>query len=322
MTTYTLRGDLAGTWLEGFLSIVPTGAQLPAWVAVCAGLKPAMDLWVGADHYSALTRVAREAGLLFRTINCVDRTRAELGAVRNDAFTTTRSMLVPRLEGAAEAHVVVARSEDALDAAVASAWYPVLADEAMVDKHLADHLTFGEALGYPECCRRFFRRHDNWHRDNTLFAAYANTIDVASFLSNSLARHTAYGLVSHLACSFACSETMQQSRALLGAISADAPTYAESVRTFLRGPMLVLSELRLFRFDAETRSDGRLLYSSVEAVSPTKPDDPLLKKFRSGDSLRLDGAVIRIFHAARQTDAVIARADRHGPEVPFVIRCE
>jgi hypothetical protein len=51
-------------------------------------------------------------------------------------------------------HVFVSMKREWLDEALGAGWYPVAVNRRVVAKPVVDHLRFGLALGYPECCAR------------------------------------------------------------------------------------------------------------------------------------------------------------------------
>lgn len=313
---------LQNSAFEMFLQVCPTGAQLPSFIAVVRGLKPAMDMWVRRGTWEAFEHLVSRFGLQYHVDTYFDRHAEEmLKTLPPDSFTTTRATLSREFTDRAEAHVFVAKTQAPLTEAVAAGWYPLVIDGLVVEKHLADHEKFGEALGYPACCRKFFRRRNNWYYDNSYYAAYLNTTTVPQTLSNGLSRHTAFCLTPHLACSFACEASMAYGANLRDEISREAPAYAVEIDRRLATPMLCLSELHIYRFEGQMPSSNRIDYEFVEPVEPTTHTDPLYQMLARGDACIVDGNIVRVERRGYQIDAYAARADKHGPEFPFVIQC-
>lgn len=305
-----------------FLEVDRTGKQLPSFIATALGQKPAMDMWVRAASWGAFEKLASYFGLLHHTDSYFDRhSERDLRAVPQESFTTTRAAFSRELKGRAEAHVFIARTRAALSDAVSAGWYPLVVDGRVVEKHLADHEKFGEALGYPACCREFFRLRNDWFDDNTYYAAYLNTKGPPRMLSNGLLRHTAFYFTPHMPCSFACDMTIAYSRKLRAALAQEAGDYAAEIDRRSASPMLCLSELQIYRFEGRSPSPGRVQYDGVEAVNPTNHLDPLYEMLAQGDACVVDRNIVRVEKRGSQVYSYLARADKHGPEFPFVVEC-
>ncbi|MFE4369425.1 HEXXH motif-containing putative peptide modification protein [Streptomyces sp. NPDC056835] len=299
------------------------GAQLPTLIAVANGLKPAMDLWVPRDGWPALRALTETLGLVHHVDACFDRLSPQIAQVPPDRLTTTRAAFVPDLRQGAEAHVFLARDQAALDRVVGSGWYPLIVDGKVVDKHRADHDTFGEALGYPACCQDFFRQRNNWNDDNTYYAALCNTQGRPNPLCNPHLRHTLYGLVPYMPCSYSCSATMKFADRLHEVIRIELPSYAKAIERAIAKPLLCVSELRMYGFEGETvhQNDGTvtITYSGAKSLYPIEDTDPLWDLLRAGDRCTVDGNIIHVGRADAYIAGYEARGDHHGPECPFVI---
>jgi hypothetical protein len=322
MTIPDITALLEDTPFAMFLKVFPTGAQLPSFIAVARRLKPAMDMWVSRGAWEAFEKLVSSFELQYHIDTFFDRYSEEiLKALPPNSFTTTRATLSRDFTDKAEAHVFIAKTQASLNAAVAAGWYPLVVDGIVVEKHLADHDKFGEALGYPACCREFFRQRNNWYYDNTYYAAYVNTSAPPQTLSNGLLRHTAFCLTPHLACSFACEASIAYGAILRDEINDEAPTYVAEIDRRLASPMLCLSELNIYRFAGTMPSTNRVNYELVEPIEPTNHSDSLYEMLARGDACIVDGNVVRVERRGSQIDAYAARADKHGPEFPFVIQC-
>ncbi|GII75781.1 hypothetical protein Sru01_07630 [Sphaerisporangium rufum] len=302
------------------------GGQLPALIAVAQGLKPAMDVWIPPAGWPAFLRAADRLGLVHHVDACFDRHSPQLAQVPPDQLTTTRAGFSPELRPGTEAHVFLARDRAALDRVVGAGWYPLVIGGKVVNKHRADHDKFGDALGYPPCCQEFFRHRNNWHDDNTYYAALLATKGEPSAWCNPFLRHTMYGLVPYMPCSYACPATTAFAGRLRDAVAGELPEYLAAMERALRKPLLCVSELRMYWFHDEsvTRDDAgegvvTIAYRGVESLYPIEEDDPLCRLLASGDRLELDGEVIRVYAGDAYVGGHQARGDRHGPECPFVL---
>jgi hypothetical protein len=298
------------------------GVQLPSFIATVEGLKPAMDLWISASRLDEFTRIAKSFGLRFYIDALFDRhDEITLGRFPSDSFNTTRAVMARVATERCEAHIFVARNDAALSEVVSSGWYPLVVGALLVSKPYPDHRWFGRALGYPECCRRFFLERNDWRNDNTYFAAYARTEGQPLALCNTLTRHTALYLAPHIPCSFSCLATEAYSAQLATIIRNEARRYADAIIERLREPMLCLSETRIFLFDGRIDADCAIVYRNVAPISPTTQADAVFELLKRGDRVVLENCVVRVMRRGRDVGAYFARSDIYGPEVPFVVEC-
>ncbi|GAB1824322.1 aKG-HExxH-type peptide beta-hydroxylase [Herbidospora sp. RD11066] len=308
-------------WTSRYRDMVAAtgGAQLPTLIAVAAGLKPAMDVWVPAAGWQRFLRAVGDLGLMYHVDACFDRASPQIAQVPATQLTTTRAALATTLRPGTEAHVFLARDRDALDRVVAVGWYPLIIDGVVVNKHRADHDKFGDALGYPPCCQDFFRRRNNWNDDNTYYAALLATEGDPSPLCNPFLRHTAFGLVPYMPCSYACPATIRYATRLSEVIAAELPGYLEAVNRALRKTVLCVSELRMYGFEGEKVTPGGVRYDGVESLYRVEAEDPLLGLLGAGDRCVVDGEVLLVYQGDDFVGGYPTRGDRHGPECPFVI---
>lgn len=315
-----MRDLLRGSWLAEWLDLEPQGTQLPVICAVLCGAKRAADIWISRGRVSRFRSLAVKWGLFWHFDPDFDRfDEGEISASRGQ-FATTRAAIARENNGRTEAHVFIAKSPELLDVTIAAGWYPLVIDKQVVEKSVADHVRFGRALGYPECCIAFFRNRNNWLYDNTPYAAYCNTNGRVDRLSNGLPRHTAFALIAHMPCSFGCRESMKQAQAVLNFITAQVPSYAKEILHRSALPMLSLSELRLFSFNGSKVSPNRIEYRHVEPLNPTTQHDVLLQLLRRGNVCTVDGSLLTIERGGVFKSSYLARGDRYGPECPFVIQ--
>jgi len=313
---------LKNSQYQSFLKVDPYGVQLPSFIATVCSIKPAMDLWIKPTAWQAFQECVNYFGLHYYLDTYFNRhAETDLLDIPNRCLTTTRAAWSASFDQSTEAHVFVAKERSNLDAVVSSGWYPLVVHDYFVEKHLADHAKFGQALGYPLCCQRFFHHRNNWHIDNTYYAAYRCTHGDPRILSNGLLRHTAFSLVSHLPCSFLCNATIEYATILRALITETAPDYVKEIDRHLASPVLCLSELQIYRFEGTLSSLGQVHYSSIAPVNPTDSNSLLCQLLKKGDTCIVDGNLIRIYKNGVQVEAYMARADRHGPEFPFIVQC-
>ena len=320
--TRRLGALLGSSKYQRFLDLDPMGVQLPSFIATVEGLKPGMDFWVSSSRLSAIPQIAGYFDLKFYTDVLFDRQdETTLGRFPPDCFNTTRAALASVATESCEAHIFIARRDIELQELVSSGWYPLAVDQAIVAKPYPDHDWFGSALGYPECCRRFFHQRNDWRTDNTYFAAYSNTKGSPRALCNTLSRHTAYYLAPHIPCSFSCNATANYAFHLETLIRNESPLYSDAILACLRMPMLCLSELRLFLFEGRMDTPYSISYRDVAPIPPTESTDQLFDLLNRGDSLLLENCVVRVRRGRSDVGAYLARSDVHGPNIPFIVEC-
>ncbi|MEU7004287.1 HEXXH motif-containing putative peptide modification protein [Nonomuraea sp. NPDC046570] len=299
------------------------GAQFPTLIAVACGLKPSMDVWIPAEGWQVFLRGVHDLDLLYHVDACFDRNSPQIAQVPPDQLTTTRAALSASLLPGTEAHVFLARDPVALDRVVGAGWYPLIIDGVVVNKHRADHDKFGDALGYPPCCQDFFRHRNNWNDDNTYYAALLNTEGVPSPLCNPFLRHTAFGLVPYMPCSYSCPATIEYASRLRDRIATELPGYLAAMDHALSKTVLCVSELRMYWFHGERvnrhADQVEICYNGVESLYRVEAEDPLHELLSAGDRCVLDGEVLRVHRGNAYVGGYQTRGDRHGPECPFVI---
>lgn len=315
-----MRELLRGSWLAEWLELESQGTQLPVICAVLSGVKPAADIWIARDRVSRFRSLAAKWGLFFHMDPDFDRFDERAIRASQAEFGTTRAAIARSSNGRTEAHFFIAKSPALLGVTVAAGWYPLVIDNQVVEKSVADHVRFGKALGYPECCIAFFRSRNNWLYDNTPCAAYRNTNGPPDRMSNGLSRNTAFALIAHMPCSFACADSMKQAQAVLDFITSKAPLYANEIVHRLGLPMLSLSELRLFSFNGRMVGRNRIEYENVEPLNPTTQHDSLLQLLRRGTACTVDRNILTIERGGVIVSSYLARGDGYGPECPFVIQ--
>jgi hypothetical protein len=310
---------LTGSRYARFLNCVPSGLQLPAFIATATGLKPAMDLWIAAPRLEAFRGLAAALGLVYAVDAVFDRTDGQLDAIAPDRFTTTRASWRPVASRDGELHIFVSRTAADRDRARASGWYPLVVNGRLLEKHPADHARFGEALGYPPCCVGFFTERNNWLSDNTPYAAAAASAAPGAWQANGLTRHTPAGLVAHLPCSYRCPATIADAERLWTCLRDVSVAYAEAIRELAIGYFLIVSEHQLYRLRDAQVSGEVVRYRAADAVNGASADTRLHRLLQRGDSCRLDGPCVLVERAGRGVGGYLARGDHHGPECPVML---
>lgn len=98
----------------------------------------------------------------------------------------------------------------------------------------------GEVLGYPACCRRFYReRYDEAYKLGDEYSLF--TIENSAgfpFQTNYLLRFFGISLLSHFPCSFTCSSSYDEGMAKFEAIRQENSKLASYIRDALQGPVI------------------------------------------------------------------------------------
>ena len=192
--------------LAEYFDLTGGAGLFPQFCAVVARLRPGMDCWIPARNLNAFTRFAERLGLAaaadcaFRELPADMRERV-VGA---ETLCTTHAIGV-RIEDAREGdsvHMFVGVDKRATERLLACGWYPVVIEGRATHKPVVDHLDFGRALGYPECCVRFFETSNNWNKTNSYAEAYLNTQAAFDHRTNCFGKNLGYSLNFHLPCRF------------------------------------------------------------------------------------------------------------------------
>ncbi len=310
---------LANSSFQKYLEIFPTGQQLPSFIATVKGLKAATDLWVRSQKWESFCELAKYFGLFYYVDAYFAQDIETVNNLPKELFTTTKAVFSKHFDRETEAHVFIAKSQESLVNITGSGWYPLVVDKRVIEKHLADHYSFGEALGYPPCCLNFFQKRNNWNFYNNYYETYRNTINTPTYLSNGFLRHIAFSLIPHIPCSFHCLESIDYAKKLTLLIKEESQEYLCEIERHLQTPILCLSELKIYRFEGRLISEKTVLYQSVEAIFPTSRNDSIYQMLIQGDTCIVEGNIVRIYQGSSQIDVYFARGDKHEVEIPFLI---
>lgn len=308
--------------LREYVELREGTGQLVAFAGLLAGAKPVMDDWIDARVLRRFMAFAQSLGLHAAVVAYLEFVEddEDLGhIVGGSDLNTTRARGRPAWgTPVGVAHVVLSRESDLVDEAVASGWYPLIAGDRACQKPWIDHYEFGRLLGYPECCRNFFARHNDWNRDNTLYQSYRRTRS-PSYLCNSLLKHGGLSYTVHMPCSFDCAASMSAAQALRAAVFDTCPDLGRLADRQLRRPYLVLSEWDAFLTEGSVEPGGAVSYTALRAVPSNRPNRKLERALRDGDRFEIARGIVRIYKDGTARAAYQSVSDRFGPEVPFVV---
>lgn len=300
-----LAPEISSPWLRELVRVRGgSHFQLSGYVAVSAGIRPALDDFVPLSHFESFTEFVGASGLQLRTDAMFQRVLNE-AEIPSMAFSPTTKAIGRRWRAGEEAprnsevHVIVARSAVDADRAWAAGWYPIAIGKRILPKPKIDHQRFGAALGYPRCCVIAFERYNNWGRFDHISEVARRSQRFVS-LANSFWKHTGYMLNFHIPCRFDCKASVRLGEKTLSAICDVDPAYASAIWAAIIAPVLHVSERMSFAFEGACVSkQGDLNYSGVYDVlgSSTGKDsrhEYFLKALSNGDGLTICGSTVRI----------------------------
>ncbi len=308
---------------QQYVDIRGNTGQLLQFMAVVAGIKPVLDDWIAVERLEQFLQLATDFGLIYEIdsfFEFIEDVSATKDIIGGDKLNTTRArghfpdLKVP----VGAAHVFLARDQEWLMKAVACGWYTLVIDGRILDKPWIDHYLFGQYLGYPVCCRRFFAYHNDWNRDNSYYQSYRASAKPL-FLCNTLLKHAGLSYAVHIPCSFSCSATQDYASQVRMVVSEASRPLVNQIDTLLQLPYLILSEWEAYGLVGKADKDGRINYQDVFLVPTNRPDLTLYRALKSGNSIEVQRDVIRIFQGAKVISTYHARSDRFGPQVPFII---
>lgn len=173
---------------------------------------------------------------------------------------------------------------------------PEDAQHARFYEHIRNDERFGELLGYPACCVKFYK--DNYAKaaelhDDYCFFSIANTKENPLFYTNNMLRFFDVALVSHFPCSFECVDSLFQAKRRLEAIRRYNPALADYVADVLRGPVIAHNGTGIHAIKGCRKKDDRIYYKDVWLTSP----NPMHNLLLSGNNVHLvHRNHVKIFH--------------------------
>ena len=189
----------------------PIGLALEV-IAMEEGLKPAARVSLDLDRSKELADFCRHRGLALEQATFRHRFGPNEAGLR-ERSSDPRTGLVFYYLAPEKAAARAVRDADAV----------------------GDDNALGEALGYPECCRRFYARHvaAGRHPDLAMAAYDEKPADAYPFELNTLSTYIT-GLVSHQPHTYTCAPSLRMARDLMTALRRREPLLATAVEHALR----------------------------------------------------------------------------------------
>jgi hypothetical protein len=307
--------------LSSYCHFAQTPALFPQFAAVVARLKPGMDCWVASEKYESFHAFARGIGLSL-AVDCAFRelpspAKARVIGLETLCTTYAHGVCAETALPGDMLHVFVGRTPEAVDRLRASGWYPVVINGRVHNKPFVDHLEFGRALGYPECCVQFFMKSNNWNRTNSYAEALANSHAGCDYLTNCFGKNYGYSFNFHIPCRFDCPETIRQSAMLEQFLDECEPDYTAACRKLLGLPVLSLNEREVVLLDGDSCCPGSAKYTSVQDLFMTPPE--VMRALEKGNSVEIRGRFLAVLSDAEPIEIFECRCDQFGPRVPLLL---
>lgn len=141
-----------------------------------------------------------------------------------------------------------------------------------------DHYNLGIALGYPECCCRFFC--DNFSKGNedlTLGMLKNSGGFSFDFRNNIAMRHFDVSLLFHFPCSFECKESVKTAQGNLDALKADNSEYYRIFEGMLKGAV-IYSNSNVILLRRASLKGNRIYYNGLMGLKQTAIYNQLKKE--------------------------------------------
>lgn len=293
-------------------------SQLPMFYSVYLGIKPLMDTFLRYDRFLMLQEEAKKHGIILGHNEVMAVFPDEEFLKRKERFRnlgTTKLMAVPFDPSRAHSlvHTFISRSGDRIDEARQLTWYNLFVGEFQMAQPDIDNFRYGDVLGFPRCCVRFYAAHngrfseDGYHWEwNTPFEVYKNTKGDFSFLCNHIPMDHVYFLSHHYPCSYNCPKAMETAGKLLEGIKRLDPLYAQLIEQHLRLPYLLFNEKKAFAFQGKIRKN-RIRYSECHFLGDRR-DLETYGKIPKGDMVEVGDEYIIIYRENEE----IARYRQEG----------
>lgn len=321
--------------------------QVAQYMGVLSGLKRSLDDWIPYSQLHAYISLIAELGLAIE-LDCIfsrlpdtqqpafgsryaPTTRAggrslssrEVTALMKGRPSNTSDFDLHFAPGD-EVHVVVAKKPEWAFETLGAAWYPLVVDNRIITKPYGDAYRLGSALGYPDCCVRFFMEHNQWATQNQ-FAEALKASSTLSWQANCLAKNTRWMVIYHMPCAFDCPATLEYSGSVLKEVRRFDPAYADSIEAYLKQTAVVSNERQAFTLvSARKNNSNRMSYMNVKSLQEfILVRDPLhddyFNALKAGDELLIEDGTIFIWKNGEFARAIETNCDQGIAEVPLLL---
>ena len=303
-------------------------SQLPMFFSVYLGIKPLMDTFVRYDRFLELQAEAKKHGIIVGHNEVMAVFPEEKFLKRKERFKnlgTTKLTAVPFDPSRTKSlvHTFISRSRDRIEEARRLTWYNLFVGEHQLAQPPVDNFRYGDTLGFPQCCVRFYAAHngrftdDGYHWEwKTPFEVYKNTRGEFSFLCNHIPMDHVYFLVHHYPCSYNCPKTMEIAGDLLKGIRKMEPEYAQLIEYHLKLPYLLFNEKKAFAFEGEIKGN-RIYYCNWHFLGDSR-DLETYKEITMGNIVEVNDENIIIYNGNEEITRYKQEGNYEGKIYRFV----
>jgi hypothetical protein len=196
----------------------------------------------------------------------------------------------------------------------------------------------GESLGYPECCVDFYIDflHSLPVKDGSCIKTFINTKSKPHFHANNIFNfqsrasgsfekvkmlnnlnasksYSRYFLISHIPCSYDCSESVAIGRELLKVIKAELPNFADEIVSALNRPFLLFDDFNWIAFNGAAKNKSTIEYEGIFPVRSLYPDDA----FKNGNKVVVQKDEIQILTNDEITCRIKKKDEHDGVIIDF-----
>ena len=255
--------------------------QYPMFMAVALDAKPCFDDWVDIKRYEEFLNICKGYNLVvIPDVLFIDSKKDKNDVVGGKNITTTfaEGRRFDKNAKHGRVHVFVSKSKDIAIQAKKFGWYSVVTNKRSINKPFVDHLRFGKALGFPDCCIDFFSKYNNWHLYSHPYETFKNTQIIkdkatGSYYCNNFLMDNAYFFIHHIPCSYRCKNTIELAKKVEEKIDEVEPDYVKKTIEILKKPLLVFGERNFIIFDGKIEGSW-LDYSNCQYISnPARPEE-------------------------------------------------
>ncbi len=261
--------------------------QWPMFAAVALGAKPAYDDWVPIHKYEEFVSICNAYGMVVDPdvlITPVDSPKQEISGGTNITTSFYKATHFNKNAKDGYVHVFVSSTMEGVQKTKRYGWYSVVMNRSFINKPYIDHLRFGGALGYPECCIDFFRSHNNWALYSHPYESYKRTPksegkNTGSYYCNNFLMGKSYSLIHHIPCSYRCQKTISLAKQVEKKLENVEPLFVTKAAEMLRKPLLVFGERHFVIFDgilSGSRNAVEISYTNAEyTTNPARKEDQM-----------------------------------------------
>jgi hypothetical protein len=287
--------------------------QLPMFISVVKGLKPAMTGALSERVYPKFKEICDKNRLYIEHSNykLVYPKEDLLERIsKQQKLPTTRHICVP-LDDPREGSVFfyLAQTQKPARDARRFHWENQIVGGRLVSTSFVDHRRFGYAVGYPKHCVDQFIYTIAMKVNPTEFA-YKNTKGDLSFYTNNLPMDHTYFLIHFHPTSFDDKIVINLAKSRLDAIREDDYELAKRIEYHLKLPILVFEEKRALVFDGKLDAN-RLTYSSVYLLG-NPGDEDVFNRFKAGDEIIIKRERIHIYKEGTWIDTYEKKTEYNG----------